>query len=148
MADNEESLAIRDVDLISLNVQGVKCTESHCFICKSKAGRSSIPWLAIQQVWVELKIYIPKSNRTCKEHIDETKKFKKEVLEMIVATEPQITVNNGQFVRWLHEVSQVPQSRPCNLEVDGIASDQYEMFFGIKKNAFDDLLQYLIGINV
>lgn len=147
MTDNENSVILNDADLIKLNVQGVRSTESQCFVCKSKTGRSSVPWQAIQQVWLELKIYIPKSNRTCKEHIDESKRFKKEALQIIKATEPRIAVKNVNFVRWLNEISHQPQSRPCNLEHDGINADQYEMFFGIKKEFFDDLVQYLSGMS-
>lgn len=135
MTDNENSIILNDDDLIKLNVQGVKSTESQCFVCKSKTGRSSVPWPAIQQVWLELIIDIPKSNRTCKEHIDESKRFKKEALQIIEATDPRIAVKNDHFVRWLHEISHLPQSRPCNLENDGIEPEQMlRCFLELKKN--------------
>lgn len=143
--DHETSIMLNEPDLINLNIKGVKSTESQCFICKSKSSRSTIPWSAIQQVWFELNIFVPKSNRTCKEHLDGSNKFKKELLQTIKATENGITVRNDDFVRWLHEISHLPHAKPCDLEDGGIETEDYEMFFGVKKEAFDDLLRHLTG---
>lgn len=64
---------------------------------------------------------------------------------MIEANIPNIAVNNHDFALWIQEISKLPKSRPYSLENDGMEAEHYEMFFGINKDNFDDLVQYLSG---
>lgn len=67
---------------------------------------------------------------------------------MIDASDPSIFIKNGDFELWLHEISNLPKSVSYNLENDGIEAEHYVMFFGIRKEHFDDLVQYLTGIRL
>lgn len=138
---HNSSLAAKAV----VKIQGTVNTQSRCFICGSKTGRKAIPWSAIQQVWVDKKCCLSKSNRTCLEHLTACKKFSEEALQMIEATKQEIDVTSVEFTQWLREVSDIPKSTPYNFENDGIPAELYHMFFGITKENFDDLVQYLPG---
>lgn len=129
----------------TLHLQGTKATQSRCFICQSKSGRKAVPWLAIQQVWFEMLCYVPKSNRTCGEHLTDWHTFNDEALEMIETLKQNISVETKEFEVWLHAVSDLPKSTPYNFEENGIEAEKYTMFLGIDKDSFDDLLQYLKG---
>lgn len=127
------------------HILGTVNTQSKCFVCDSPAGRNVTPWPAIQQVWFEKKCYIPKSNRTCKEHLTEWKTFNAEALEKIEATKQGLRVKCSDFELWLHEVSNLPKSTPYNFENGAMDPSKYKTFCGISKEDFDDLIEYLHG---
>lgn len=126
---------------------GTTNTQSKCFVCASTAGRSVVPWPAVQQVWFQKRIYIPKSNRSCKHHLDSNKTFNDEALREIEATKQGIKVKISEFEVWLHEVSKLPNSKPYNFEDGGMDAGMYKTFCGISKEDFDDLVTYLHGKN-
>lgn len=130
---------------VIIPIDAVASTQSCCFVCGSKSGRSSIPWSAIRQVWFEKKIFIPKSNRTCTEHLSESKQFKDEVLLLIEASKEEINITSKDLSVWLHEICQLPKNQTYNFDNDGMESTYYKMFLGITKESFDDLVQYLPG---
>lgn len=128
------------------HIEGVASTQSRCFICHSVTGRSAIPWAAIRQVWFVKKFYVPKSNRTCLAHLTTANKFTDEALELVESSKESLVADSAEFGVWLREVSDLPSSNsPYNFEHDGIDSSMYPMFFGISKDNFDDLVQYLHG---
>lgn len=130
-----------------LQILGTTNTQSKCFICESPTGRSVVPWPAIQQVWFQKKIYIPKSNRSCKDHLNAHKKFNEEALQKIEATKQGIEVKRCDFELWLDEVSNLPNSSPYNFEDGHIDAKMYKTFCCISKEDFDDLVTYLHGKN-
>lgn len=137
--------AVVSQGLNTLPLQGTKSTQSRCFICQSKNGRKGLPWAAIQQAWFKMRCYIPKTNRTCEEHLTDSNEFTDDVLQMIGALKQNINVRIPDFKSWLNTVSDLPKSTPYNFEENGIEAGKYKMFLGIDKESFDDLLQYLKG---
>lgn len=127
------------------HLQGAKSTQSRCFICHSKSGRKAVPWPAIQQSWFEMRCYVPKTNRTCDDHLTNSHTFNDEALQMIKTLKQDISVETKEFELWLDAVSNLQKSTPYNFEEDGIEAEKYRMFLGIEKDSFDDLLQYLQG---
>lgn len=136
-----------DTVLSFLQILGTTNTQSKCFICESPTGRNALPWPAIQQVWFQKKIYIPKSNRTCKAHLNGSKKFNEESLQKIEATKKGISVKRSDFELWLDKVSNLPNLSPYNFDEGGIDAGLYRTFCGISKSDFDDLVTYLHGKN-
>lgn len=128
-----------------IHLQGVRTTQARCFVCHSKNGRKAIPWSAIRQAWFDVRCYVPKTNRTCDEHLTRAHLFNDEAVEMIIALKQDIDVEIKEFEPWLHAVSDIPKSTPYSFEEDGIEPEKYKMFLGIDKENFDDLLQYLNG---
>lgn len=141
--DQQHSMISQDVS--SMQVQGVKNTQSRCFICHSTTGRKVIPWAAIQQAWFQQLCYVSKSNRICQEHLTTSNKFNIEALKVIEDSKQDITVNNIDFGFWLLGISDLPKSTPYNFEEEGIEAEQYKMLVGISKENFDDLVQHLHG---
>lgn len=140
-----EDLSVVSQGLSTLLLQGTKSTQSRCFICHSKNGRKGLPWAAVQQAWFEMRCFIPKTNRTCDEHLTDSNKFTDDALRMIGALMQNINVRIPDFQSWLNAVSDLPKSTPYNFEVNGIEAEKYKMLLGIDKESFDDLLQYLKG---
>lgn len=130
---------------IALQIQGVRATQSCCFICQSKNERKSIPWSAIRQAWFEKRCYIPKSNRSCEKHLCDSNSFTDDALELIEALKQNINVKIEDFNLWLNTISDLPKTTPYNFEEDGIESAKYKMLLGVDKDSFDDLVQHLIG---
>lgn len=144
---SQPSMSQNSSSIVSFrNIQGVMATESKCFVCGSLTGRKAVPWPAIQQVWFAKNCYIPKSNRTCAEHLNGSKKFNDEALEMIEAWKQGIEVKSDDFELWIHQISDIPKSTPYSFENDGIEAEKYKIFLGISKESFDDLIQYLAGM--
>lgn len=141
---NQQSSVISP-DVSSVFFQGVKSTQSRCFICQSATGRKVIPWPAIQQAWFQQLCYIPKSNRICEEHLTTSNKFNDEAFQMIQALKQDITVNCNDLGLWLLGISSLPKPTPYNFKDDGIEAEKYKMLVGITKENFDDLVQYLHG---
>ncbi len=129
----------------TLHLRGAKATQSRCFVCQSKDGRKAIPWPAIQQAWFEMRCYVPKTNRTCEDHLTNSHTFDNEALQMINALKQDVSVDTKEFELWLYAVSNLPKLTPYNFEEDGIEEEKYRMFLGIDRNSFDDLLRYLKG---
>ncbi len=128
-----------------IRLKGSTTTQSRCFICHSKNGRKAVPWPAIQQAWFETRCYIPKTNRSCEEHLTVSNKFNDDALRMIADSKIDVNVNISDFKVWLNRVSDFPKSTPYNFEEDGIEAEKYKMFLGISKENFDDLLTYVKG---
>lgn len=126
-------------------ILGITNTQSQCFVCFSPVGRNAVPWPAIQQVWFKKKIFIPKSNRICKDHLDPSKRFNAETLQKIDATKKGITVEVSDFELWMREISKLPNSSPYNFDEGEIDEAMYKTFCGITKSDFDDLVTYLYG---
>lgn len=148
MIDISEPAIRESIPLVvsqDLHIQGTKATQSRCFICQSNTGRKGLPWPAIQQAWFEKRCYIPKTNRTCVEHLTSSHTFTDDALRMIEDLKQDIFVKPPDFGLWLNAISDLPKSTPYNVEDDGIDAEKYRMFFGISKDDFDDLLQYLKG---
>lgn len=129
----------------AINVRGIKSTQSRCCVCHSSTGRKIIPWAAIQQAWFQRLCYIPKSNRTCVEHLTTANKFYEDVLQTIDDAKLEIQVPCDEFESWLLGITDLPSSTLYNFEEDGVEAEKYEMFFGLSKENFDDLIQYLHG---
>lgn len=145
-SDYEESLASNNPN--SLCIQGIKNTQSRCFICQSVTNRKVTPWAAVQQAWFEKLCYIPKTNRTCQVHLTSSNKFNEEALQKIDDAKQNVFVNNDDLKKWLHKISDLPKSTPYNFDEGGIEPERYKMFLGISKDNFDDLVQYLHGIRL
>lgn len=141
---NQQSSVISP-DAGSIFLQGVKSTQSRCFICQSATGRKNLPWPAIQQAWFQQLCYIPKSNRICQEHLTTSNKFNDEAFQMIEDLKQDVTVNCNDLGLWLLGISSLPKPTPYNFEEDGIEAEKYKMLVGITKESFDDLVQYLHG---
>lgn len=128
-----------------LHLQGAKSTQSRCFVCQSKEGRKAVPWTAIQQAWFQKLAYIPKSNRICEDHLTVSDLFDEEALQKIEESKQCVPVKSEELKTWLYKISDLPQTTIYNFEEDGIESEKYNMFFGISKQNFDHLVQYLHG---
>lgn len=140
-----EQIASVSSSVNTLHLQGAKATQSRCFICQSKGGRKALPWPAIQQAWFEMRCYVPKTNRTCEEHLTDSHTFNDEALRLMKALKQDVSVEAKEFELWLHAISDLRKSTPYNFEHDGIEAEKYKMFLGIDKDNFDDMLQYLKG---
>lgn len=84
--DNFEPAIQASIPLVvklDFHIQGAHGTQSRCFICQSNSGRKALPWPAIQQAWFEKRCYVPKTNRTCSEHLTSSHKFTDDALRMI-----------------------------------------------------------------
>lgn len=143
--EGSEALAESSPLVTFTQIMGTVITQSKCFICESPTGRNITPWPAIQQVWFAKKCYIPKSNRTCKEHLTEWKTFNTDALEKIEATKQGLRVKSSDFELWLNKISDLPKSAQYNFENGSMDPELYKTFCGISKDDFDDLAQYLHG---
>lgn len=143
--DHDEEMLDVSANAGILNIQGIRNTQARCFICQSKEGRKATPWTAIQQAWFQKLAYVPKSNRICDKHLTTSNKFDEESLQKIEESKQCVSVKNEEFEVWLHKISDLPQPTIYNFEEDGIEGEKYKMFFGISKQNFDDLVQYLHG---
>lgn len=132
-------------ELSTIQMVGLKSTQSCCCICQSRTERKALPWTAIRQTWFEKRIYIPKSNRSCEKHLTDSSNFTEDALLTIETLKQSVNVKIEDFNVWLHSISDLPKNVPYNFEEDGVEPEKYRMFFGINKDSFDDLLQYLIG---
>lgn len=129
----------------SIHLQGIKTTQSRCLVCHSLTGRKAVPWMAVQQAWFQALCYIPKSNRTCEEHLTPANKFNEESIQKIKALKQDVCVTTNELQTWLYGISDVPSSTLYNFEHVGVEPEKYKTFFGITKENFDDLVQYLHG---
>lgn len=142
-SDDEELVEAKHPN--SVCIQGIKNTQSRCFVCQSTNGRKVIPWVAVQQAWFEKRCYIPKTNRICKEHLTNSNKFNGEAIQKIDDAKQNVFVNNDHLMKWLHKISDFPESTPYSFDEGGIDPEKYKMFLGISKDNFDNLVQYLHG---
>lgn len=92
----------------AIQLQGIKATQSRGFYCQSMTGRKAVPWPAIQQAWFEKRCYIPKTNRTCEEHLTISHKLNDDALRMIDDLKQEIFVKLYDFGFWLNAISDLP----------------------------------------
>jgi hypothetical protein len=128
-------------------IDAIPATEACCFLCKSTTDRAVIPKPAIQQGWSELSIFVPRTNRCCKIHLNSKKRFSNEDLARIEATKYGMEISGAEFSRWLILITNSSSnSNIISFEEDGVDDSNYKMLTGLEKSYFDELYEdYLRG---
>jgi len=131
-------------------IETVIFTQSSCFICKNPKGRSLVPKAAVKQVWNDLSILIPLTNRCCKHHLNQEHRFIASDMEQITAAKVGINISSARFGEWLMAISSTKDQKPSthrfSFEENGIVADDYKMLTSLTKDQFDEVYyEYLAG---
>jgi hypothetical protein len=127
-------------------IQTVTATQSSCFLCKNKQGRTTVPKPAIRQVWTVLSVFVPQTNRCCRSHLNQKQEFEPEVLDLINLVKTGVEMKSSEFCDWLLTITNVKSPKHgISFDEEGIEED-YKLLTGLHKAQFDDLYNnYVCG---
>jgi len=134
-----------EVPMILPGILSVPTSESRCFICQSKEGRSRIPNSARIDLFIRARIHIPEKNRVCKLHLLQGY-FTEEAKTFIKATKPDTEVNGQQVSKWLNELADrlIQPRRPIDFNLPSqLTEGDFKLLTGIGEAAFNHLLEVL-----
>jgi hypothetical protein len=125
-------------------IDTVPATQSCCFICKNKQGRHVVSKAAIRQVWTKLNMFVPRSNRCCRSHLNSQPEFDPEMLDLVLAAKPGVQMKSSDFREWLDTITTVKSTTVgWSFEEGGLDAD-YKLLTGVRKEQFDDLYTFYL----
>lgn len=74
-------------DTVTMIMDRVCITKSQCFICKSTTGLIDVPFQARLQVFIKRRLFIPKRNRCCSDHLIKKRFYDNTILEFRVQSD-------------------------------------------------------------
>jgi len=126
------------------NVSSVKYSERCCFICHNGTGRSRVPYLAVIDVWIQRRIFVPPKNRCCKSHLAHGL-FSREALSAIEATNSHVVTTGLEMSKWMQALTdQFLVSRNfLDFEPSSrLTEAEFDMLLGLSKKQFEELFSY------
>lgn len=104
--DFEASLSLPETATsIEIGLQRVVATERRCFVCGSTATRPKVPPRARQQAFLNRRVYIPKNNRCCPEHLTRGK-FYADVLSQLSVASNSSMLETEEVKEYMELISQ------------------------------------------
>jgi len=131
---------------IILPLGSCSSTQRYCFICKSPNSRTRVPDKAIAQVWREKKIFIPRNNRCCHNHLNNDL-FTEDAMQLIQIMRRRTLFSEVDLIKFIGFLTPLPTV--FNSLSFGIASPltsiDYANLTGLNKDDFNDLYSFCSG---
>jgi len=114
-------------------------TERRCCICGGK-GRSRVPLTVVVDTWMTKQVFIPPSNRCCKDHLDNGKLQKNIVLR---PQKKDAEISGTQLSKLMHGIASYFAKNKRTLDFDCVNYDDqvYHMLLGVSKQNFEQLFK-------
>jgi len=126
-------------------VNSCASSQRRCFICKSKDGRTCIPNIAVAQAWISSEVFVPKTNRCCKSHLNAKGEFNEAAMVVLKSIDNPIGVSGPNIFSLLQNVTELHNCKIGKMDFSdsGCLSDaHFKKLLGINKEQFSDLFKY------
>lgn len=125
---------------VEIPIPSTSSSQSQCFLCNKKV-RTRVPQAAIEQVWMEKGIRVPKNNRCCSEHLIH-KVFKPEALNLIKVSNMSSKMRQSEVSAWVMQLTRSASNQKSTKEIDfdTMDADRFISFTGLTKTDFTVLV--------
>lgn len=141
----QKNVHLSEIQLIKVDgIKSLPRTQASCSICKGRKTtpetkcRASIPVAVVDSVWRGMKIWIPPTNRMCKNHHNgfELTSDSRKLLGQDSTIRNYAELTREEIRDWVTRFASSSEGRRIDVDTQALTEEDYKLLFGVKKTTF------------
>ena len=129
-----------------VEVHSIPSSQRKCCVCKQETDRQTIPKAAIIGAWLDIRVFVPFKNRSCRRHI-QNGSFDPASLSAIQHMACLSTVSANDFLILNEELSLLCErsrnKQKITMEDESLNDSEVKTLFGLNREQFNSLHIYI-----